>query len=291
MLTRTATKAAALVGTSQPGISRLIAELERSTGLTLFNRERGRLEPTTEAQSFFEEVERRYAGLESLREFAVGLRNPESSVIRVGSVTTYSLGLFARTVAAFRKEEPSTKIALSVAPSETIRDQVASRTLSLGFVNGGVDVSDLDAELFCSTPAICAIPACHPLAKKKVVTIASLRDQPLIAYEPAAMVRWGIDSFFLNADLNRQVVAEVRYAVNICTMAKENVGIGLVHPVVAYDFLSSQDIVFRRFEHDVVFHSLRIKPTIPPPSPQLQKFISLSESILKETLDLLEDHL
>ncbi|ONT39417.1 hypothetical protein A8E41_13945 [Burkholderia cenocepacia] len=83
----------------------------------------------------------------------------------------------------------------------------------------------------------------------------------------------------------------LRYAVNICTMAKENVGIGLVHPVVAYDFLSSQDIVFRRFEHDVVFHSLRIKPTIPPPSPQLQKFISLSESILKETLDLLEDHL
>jgi DNA-binding transcriptional LysR family regulator len=69
-LTRTTTKAAELIGLSQPGISRLIAELERSTELTLFNRDKGRLDPSEEAQALFEEVKRRYAGLEGLREFA-----------------------------------------------------------------------------------------------------------------------------------------------------------------------------------------------------------------------------
>jgi DNA-binding transcriptional LysR family regulator len=284
MLTRTATKAAALAGTSQPGISRLIAELERSTQLTLFNRERGRLEPTAEALAFFEEVERRYAGLDSLREFAVRLRNPESSVIRVGSVTNFSLGLFALTLAKFRALEPSTKITLSVGSSEHIRDQVATRALALGYVNDAVDVSELDTESFCRADAICAIPASHRLAAKKKIRVADLRGESLIAYEPAAMIRWGIDTLFADAGLSDHVVAEARYAINICTMVRENVGIGLVHPVVAYDFLQSPEIVFRRLDHTVSFHALRIKPWLPAASPQLQRLIGMSESALQEVL-------
>jgi len=104
MLTRSSTKAAQLLGTSQPGISRLIADLERTTQLTLFSRERGRLEPTETAVELFGEVQRRYAGLDNIREFALSLRNPDEAIIRAGSVMSFGLGYFARAIAEFHQD-------------------------------------------------------------------------------------------------------------------------------------------------------------------------------------------
>jgi DNA-binding transcriptional LysR family regulator len=284
MLTRTATKAAQLVGTSQPGISRLIAELERSTKLTLFNRERGRLEPTAEAMTFFEEVERRYAGLDNLREFAVRLRNPEASVVRVGCVVSFSLGFFGRAVAAYRHAEPGTQIALSIGPSEAIRNQVVARSLAVAFVTDAGDFAELDAMSFCNVDSLCAIPADHKLAKKRCISLSDLHGEPLIAYEPTTMVRWGIDKLFASHDLSSQVVAVVRYGINVCALVREKVGIGLVHPVNAYDYLNTTGVVFRRIESPVRFHALRIKPRTPAATRQVETLIGVCEATLADVL-------
>jgi len=284
MLTGTSTKAAAMLGLSQPGISRLIAELERSTQITLFNRDKGRLDPTAEAKAFFEEVERRYAGIEGLREFLLRLRSPAESVLRVGSVNTYSLGLFARMTAMFAALEPGTRIALSVSPSELVRDQVAAGAISLGFVTDSVDVSDLDASPFCKVDAICAIPAHHHLAALTEVRIGDLANEPFINFQVAAMVRWGIDKLFADAGVQPRVVAEVQYGTNICSMVKEGLGVGLVHPVNAYDFLGHPHIVFRKFAPSVTFQSLLIKPWVPASSPLLQRFVATSRAALETVL-------
>ena len=52
------TAAAKELFTSQPNVSRLIAQLERETGLRLFQRSGVRLIPTSEGKAFFREVER-----------------------------------------------------------------------------------------------------------------------------------------------------------------------------------------------------------------------------------------
>ena len=51
-------RAAELLGTSQPTVSRSVAHLERSVGFALFNRVRGKLAPTRDGQLFLEEITR-----------------------------------------------------------------------------------------------------------------------------------------------------------------------------------------------------------------------------------------
>jgi DNA-binding transcriptional LysR family regulator len=58
MLAGSMTAAAKELFTSQPNISRLITQLERETGLLLFQRSGVRLIPTSEGNAFFREVER-----------------------------------------------------------------------------------------------------------------------------------------------------------------------------------------------------------------------------------------
>jgi DNA-binding transcriptional LysR family regulator len=64
--TASMTAAGALLGITQPAVSRLIRDLEAETALTLFDRSAGKLTPTPDAVTLFREVQRSYQGLECL---------------------------------------------------------------------------------------------------------------------------------------------------------------------------------------------------------------------------------
>src|ERR1700761_3306752 len=58
------TKAAGMLFTSQPTVSRELARMEQSIGFALFERVQGRLRPTQSALTLFDEIERAYIGLD-----------------------------------------------------------------------------------------------------------------------------------------------------------------------------------------------------------------------------------
>src|ERR1700733_7441631 len=68
------TAAAERLRITQPAVSKLIMELERSTRLALFVRKKRRLVPTQEAQLLYEETERVFLGVDRIRHYAVELR-------------------------------------------------------------------------------------------------------------------------------------------------------------------------------------------------------------------------
>ena len=74
MIAGSVTGAAAALFTSQPTVSRELARMERLLGLQLFERVRGRLQPTAPAFALYEEVQRSYAGLERIADTALLLR-------------------------------------------------------------------------------------------------------------------------------------------------------------------------------------------------------------------------
>ena len=63
MIAGSVTRAAELLHTSQPTVSRELARMEHSIGFPLFERIRGRLRPTM-ALALYDEVRQSYAGLE-----------------------------------------------------------------------------------------------------------------------------------------------------------------------------------------------------------------------------------
>lgn len=64
MIAGSVTRAAELLHTSQPTVSRELARMEHSIGFPLFERIRGRLRPTMQALALYDEVRQSYAGLE-----------------------------------------------------------------------------------------------------------------------------------------------------------------------------------------------------------------------------------
>ena len=68
------TEASRRLHTSQPQVSRLIAQLESITGLPLFDRSGSRVVPSLDGTRFHAEVERAFVGLTSLEFAAARIR-------------------------------------------------------------------------------------------------------------------------------------------------------------------------------------------------------------------------
>jgi DNA-binding transcriptional LysR family regulator len=284
-------QAAKLTGVSQPGISRLIAELERLSGLKLFDRTRGRLSPTAEAYSLLEEVERRYAGLQAIREFARSLKDSASSPVRLGTVMSFGIGFAARAIAAFKADHPQIPISHTTGSSALIADQVTARTCDIGLVTDSADVSSVSSSVFASMDLICAVPSDSPLTRQRTITAAMLKDQTIIAYPREDMIRWGLTNVLEEIGISYSLASvEAPYSVNICALVREGVGLGFVHPIAAYDFMS-HGVSLRRFERALPVRTLLIKGIGSPLSVGAEQLSEILSKTLTSTGKIVADAL
>ena len=75
--------AATLLHVSPPAISKVLAQAAKSSGLTLFERIRGRLIPTPEAQQLYEEIDKLWQGVEAVRDISQELAEPQRATLRL----------------------------------------------------------------------------------------------------------------------------------------------------------------------------------------------------------------
>ncbi len=88
MVTRSMTGAAKALHVSQPAVSRLVSHTELRLGLKLFERIKGRLYPTPEAEQLFAEVTAVYNSVQRVNQVAEDLLDHRSGLLRVPAAPT-----------------------------------------------------------------------------------------------------------------------------------------------------------------------------------------------------------
>src|SRR5690349_18191928 len=83
MLGGSVTNAARFLNVSQPGISRMLTHIEAQLGIRLFERRRGKLNPTPEAHALQREIEHVYRGVRRIDEVAQRLKDGAQLSLRV----------------------------------------------------------------------------------------------------------------------------------------------------------------------------------------------------------------
>jgi DNA-binding transcriptional LysR family regulator len=283
MRTGSVTNAAASLYLSQPAVSRLIAELERSVGFRLFERIKGSTPvPTPEAEAFFQEVQRSFAGLQVLRQAAADIKNYRTGNLRVACLPALATGFVPTVIKEFRAANPAVRIQLQTRSSSTVRLWVAAQQFDLGLATPAGEVQGAHAESFIKIPGVCVLPAGHSLAARDTITPADLRSEPFISLALEDPVRPKIDRVFEDAGVERDVVVETQYAVTVCGLVKRGVGCAILNPLAVADFVEL-GLVMRPFHPVVEFEYMLYLPTFRPPSRLAIEFIEL----LKQTRDRL----
>ncbi len=184
MTSGTTARAAEILHVSQPAVSKMIQELERSLGFHLFQRIKGRLHPTQEGQLFFREVEQAFLGLAHLRGAAARIRDYGSGELRIACLSALSTNVLPRALQAFMTRNPNVAITFQARMSSNVRDLVASGQFDLGIVADEIDSTGVAVEEFARFRVAVAMPQGHPLETLDVVHPSDLDGHRFIALAP-----------------------------------------------------------------------------------------------------------
>ena len=283
MLRGSMTAAAAELGTSQPSISRLIAELEDETGLALFVRNGGRIRATDAGSAFYREVDRSFVGLEKLAHSAREIRQLGSGRLRLVAAPVLALSFVPAVIERFLAAYPRVAVSLEMRSEGTIQRWASSAYCDVGFATTTPDAFGVTSAELYRLPSQCALPARHPLAARKRIAAADLRGERLILPSYADDTRASIDRVLREAYADQVPAIETPYGATICALVSRGLGIGIVNPLATLD-TDPKRIAFRPFSPDIVFRGYTVCPQLQQTNPVVRAFLELANETMAREL-------
>jgi len=183
----TVTGAAAMLNISQPALSQILLHAEDQLGFKLFNRVRGKLIPTREAEELYPECERIFSELSALRRHTTDMRFGRTGLIRVAASAPPAMSIVPRALLSFRASHPDIVVRSLIAPLVNIVDMIRDGDAPLGLVMNNKPRTGIDVETLGYTDLVCIIPERHPLAELQQISFADLQNETLISYRAGTL--------------------------------------------------------------------------------------------------------
>jgi DNA-binding transcriptional LysR family regulator len=230
------TRAAELLGLSQPAVSKLLQSLELATGLALFDRVRRRLTPTAEAQRLHQEVARLFATARRVDELTRDIRDSGQGELRIAALPILGLRFLPGVTKQLRKRHGGLRISLAVESSREVRESLLRNAADIGFVLPLSEQAPLFHGWTIRTPAVAVIPKDHRLASRSSLTPKDFENEPFISLGRTYRMRHLIDALFDGEAVSRRMEIETQNAFVACELAALGEGITIVDTITAARF-------------------------------------------------------
>jgi DNA-binding transcriptional LysR family regulator len=217
------TRAAERLHMAQPPLSQRILELERELGVRLFDRHTRQVSLSAAGRAFLEGIEPVFAQLDQAAEASRRAHRGEAGRLRLGFTGRASHHLLPRLVQAFHARHPG--VALD------IEGPLATGPLKAALLNGSLDAAlcflplggdGIATRAFARSELALFLPAAHPLAGRRSVSLAALAGEPFVGY-PANRgfhLREAMDAECQRAGFTPRVVRESEASqVLLCLIA------------------------------------------------------------------------
>lgn len=233
METGTTTKAAIALNTTQPSVSRRLADLQRATGLLLFELYLGRLRPTREARQLYQSVCKHFDGLEKIETAVSMLRRSGAGVLRVGSTPTLAVGLLPQVINRFMAQHPGTFISLQTLGTSQLEEHLRQELIDVAITTGSIDETVFRTTSLMKARAVCIVPQAHEAARLPRIDLEALHRYRLILLNDADNLVIRMRELLAGQNYPDDIAVETNSSITICALVAAGVGIGVVNPFIA----------------------------------------------------------
>ena len=190
-------RAAELLGTSQPAVSRSISELENALGVRLLDRGPHGIQPTHYGRAL---MKRAVAVFDELRQGVKDiefLADPTAGELRIGASLVIASGFAAAVIDRLARQYPRIVFHLTAGEASLMYRALADRKLDLMVARlfAPIHEEDMHAEPLYGEPHVVAAGASNPWTKKREIALADLLNEPWVL--PPADTLYG--SLFIEA--------------------------------------------------------------------------------------------
>ena len=272
------TAAAEVLGTTQPSVSKLIADLERAAGFDLFERRGRQVAPTPEALALYEEVERSFVGMFEISRVIEDIRDFRKGSLLVAGMPALALKFLPDIIAEFIAEEPGITVSLRARSSQAVLRHLSSQQFDLGFAALETDHPAVFRRPICTAGMLAVLPVGHALGEKKVLEPADFDGQSFIALGAEIGTRSETDLFLSAGPARPRIVAEAQLSASICELVAAGAGISIVEPVTATHFALAGQVLVRPLFPEQPFRYDLLLPALRTPSRVASRFLELVEA-------------
>jgi len=220
--------AAELLHVSPPAVSKVLAQAARSCGLVLFERVKGRLIPTPEAQQLYVEVDELWRGVEKVREASRQLAEPTRTTLRLVLSSSVAPYLASRTVARLYERFPRLQCRVHVYSPDILNQALLDRSAHLGVALLPQDHPNLATVKTYQCGLACVMRTEHRLAARKLIKPSDLVGERVILAPETTPFGQTLRRAFGPAARKMQRDFEATSSTTACWFAQAGVGIAVV---------------------------------------------------------------
>lgn len=273
-------RAAERVFVVQQALSNSVRNLEEEVGVPLVLRTTRRVQLTPAGQEFLVGARETLSLAGQTVERARRAARGEVGRLTVGFVSGLAFGGLPEIVRRFRELYPNVSVDLRELTAQEQEAGLRGGVLDVGLMLLPVRAPNLDSRPLWRQPLVAALPAGHPLARKRKLKISDLAPEPFVFFPRQLRATYfdQVMRWCAGADFTPNVVQEANEIPTLLSLVAAGVGVFL--PIEFFTRLPLPDVVYRPVEDAPLVDIMAVWRRDEGKNPVVLAFLGVAEEML-----------
>lgn len=283
MLSGSLSGASQILFISQPAVSKMISQIERSTNLKLFEKIKGRLSPTHEAIRLFREIQIFWQNIENLKNFTKNLANPDSEILKISASASLGAYLVPQTIGKLIKKNEKLKFKIDILIPSLMNDSISNMNTTIGVSIGALPHPKIRILNKLECGFSCLLRKDHKLSKHKTIKKDDLIGEKIISIASFNQYEKKLQNIYGDLIEKNNFSIEVRSSTSAIWYVHAGAGLAVIDNAAAAG-AQSNDLISIPYETDEKIEIYIVSSTETPLSILQERFIEEFKSTFSESI-------
>ena len=266
------TGAAKLLNVSQPSISKVLAHAEQQLGFPLFDRHKGRIVPTREAERLIDHVTDAYRNINELRRISRNLGSAESGLIRIAMAPALGIDVIPAAIASYLAQHPDTMFEIETLHQHQVVRALRELRVDFGIVFNPPATPGIMIDHVADAEFVALTHESVDLGSKSKLTLEDLDGMPFVNLSTRSPLGQLLANRIETSNIQLRTVANVETYQMAKALVAHGAGMALIDEITARS--SGHDNVSARYLDPPLQFEVSILHTVADPVSILtQRFI------------------